>query len=180
MTEDLLERPRSLLEKEWIDNRSRLLSFLRHAGAGDHAEDLLQDAWLRLNNVADHGCQIADPLSYIFRLLHNLVLDWRRSEARMLRRNHSWADLTGPSRANISDAPDGERVLIARTHLAAVQRELDKLGEPTAAIFRRHRIGGMTQRAIADELGMGLSTVEKHLRKAYRAMLDLAETMDDD
>ena len=177
--EELDEHPQSVLEACFLENRARLFGFLRHAGAGDQADDLLQEAWLRLNATRAASAEIAEPLSYLFRLLHNLVLDWRRGEIRTRRRDESWADVTGSARPGVSEEPAGERVLIARATLAAAQRTLDDLGEPTAGIFRRHRLGGMTQRRIADELGMGLSTVEKHLRRAYRAMIELAETLDD-
>jgi RNA polymerase sigma factor (sigma-70 family) len=179
MTEEPQEHARSPLEAVFFENRARLLGFLRHAGAGDQAEDLLQEAWLRLNAASAAGVEIAEPLSYLFRLLHNLMLDWRRGEIRTRRRDESWADVTGSAHRGVSEEPAGERVLIARATLAAAQRTLDALGEPTAGIFRRHRLGGLTQRRIADELGMGLSTVEKHLRKAYRAMIELAETLND-
>ena len=62
---------------------------------------------------------------------------------------------------------------MARETLAAVEARLDALGDPAALIFRRHRVDGLTQRRIADELRMGLSTVEKHLRRAYAAILGL-------
>jgi RNA polymerase sigma-70 factor (ECF subfamily) len=179
MTEEPDEHPRPAIESLFFANRARLLSFLRHAGAGDHAEDLLQEAWFRLAAAIAAGTEINEPISYFYRLLHNLVLDWRRGEIRARRRDESWADATGSARPGISDEPAAERILVAREQLASVQRTLDELGEPTAGIFRRHRLGGITQRRIAEELGMGLSTVEKHLRKAYRALIELTETSDE-
>ncbi|WP_312689103.1 RNA polymerase sigma factor, partial [Brevundimonas nasdae] len=68
---------------------------------------------------------------------------------------------------------EAERRLMAVQLLAKVEARLSDLGDPAAAIFRRHRIDGLTQRRIAEEFGMGLSTVEKHLRRAYAAILDL-------
>lgn len=179
MTEEPGEHPRPSLEALFVENRARLLNFLRHAGAGDHAEDLLQEAWFRLDSVIAAGTEINEPISYFYRLLHNLVLDWRRGEIRARRRDESWTEATGSARPGISDEPAAERILVAREQLASVQRALDALGEPTAGIFRRHRLGGITQRRIADELGMGLSTVEKHLRKAYRALIELMEAPDE-
>lgn len=179
MTDELGGLPPSALETCFLDQRARLLSFLRHAGVGDQAEDLLQEAWFRVNRMSVAQPQIDEPVSYMFRLLHNLVLDWRRGAVRARRRNEAWAEAnaSGPSLA--SEEPDGERVLIARATLEAALLALDELGEPTAGIFRRHRLDGMPQRQIANELGMGLSTVEKHLRKAYRAMQDVAGASDD-
>jgi len=179
MTEEWHADPRPVLEAAFFENRAKLLGFLRHAGAGDHVEDLLQEAWLRLSTASFGDGPVVEPLSYLYRLLHNLVLDWRRGEIRTRRRDESWADVTGVANPGVSEEPTAERVLIARAHLDAAQRALDDLGEPTAGIFRRHRLGGMTQRRIAEELGMGLSTVEKHLRKAYRAMIELAESLND-
>jgi RNA polymerase sigma-70 factor (ECF subfamily) len=45
-------------------------------------------------------------------------------------------------------------------------------------VFRRFRIEGVGQRLIADELGVSLTTVEKDLQKAYRAMIALKRKMD--
>ena len=179
MTEEPEEHPRRALEALFVENRARLLSFLRHAGAGDQAEDLLQEGWLRLDAAIAAGAQVNEPLSYLYRLLHNLVLDWRRGEIRARRRDESWTGATGPARPGVSEEPAGERVLVARELLVSVQRKLNELGEPTAGIFRRHRLDGVTQRRIADELGMGLSTVEKHLRTAYRALIELVEAPDE-
>ena len=161
------------LESCFLENRPRLLAFLRHAGAGDEADDLLHEGWLRLAAARGAGSPIAEPLSYLFRMLHNLVLDWRRGDMRTRRRNEAWAQVTGSASPGASEEPSSERVLIGRMMLAAAEGVLADLGEPTATIFRRHRLEGATQRRIAEEFKMGLSTVEKHLRKAYRAMQDL-------
>ena len=45
-------------------------------------------------------------------------------------------------------------------------------------VFRRFRIEGVGQKVIADELGVSLTTVEKDLQKAYRAMIALKQKMD--
>jgi RNA polymerase sigma-70 factor (ECF subfamily) len=51
-------------------------------------------------------------------------------------------------------------------------------GERTDHIFRRHRVEGASQKEIAKELGISLSAVEKHLQKAYRALIDLRRRLD--
>jgi RNA polymerase sigma-70 factor (ECF subfamily) len=48
---------------------------------------------------------------------------------------------------------------------------LRALPERTAFIFRQYRVEGASQKAIADELGISLSAVEKHLQRAYKAVL---------
>jgi RNA polymerase sigma-70 factor (ECF subfamily) len=47
------------------------------------------------------------------------------------------------------------------------------------AIFRRHRIDGLPQRQLAEEFGVSLSTVESDLRRAYAALAQLKERLDE-
>lgn len=75
----------------------------------------------------------------------------------------------------VAAAPGPERELAARQEVARVERALAELGPRAAAILRRHRIDGLTQRAIAAEFGVSLSTVESDLRRAYAAILATRE-----
>ncbi len=163
------------LEAVFLNNRAALLRFLRARGAGDGADDLLQEIWIKA--ATGVTAPIADPVAYLYRAANNLMLDRRRAELRGARRDQHWHEL-GPGDGVVADAPSGERVLIAREQLAAAEAELKALGERTDFVFRRYRIEGVSQRAIADELGISLSAVEKHLQKAYRTLLDLRRRFD--
>lgn len=164
------------LEAVFLSNRDRLLGFLRAHGAGEAAEDLLQELWLKLS--AAPGGPIAQPLSYLYRAANNLMLDRYRSQQQATRRDHDWTD-AATTLPGTSDEPSSERRLIAREQLRLAQAALDALGERPAAIFRRHRIDGVGQRDIAAEFGVSLSTVEADLRRAYRAMIDLRSSFDE-
>lgn len=161
------------LEAVFLDNRPALLRFLRARGAGDVAEDLLQELWIKAQ--AGASGPIAEPLAYLYRTANNLMLDRRRAELRGARRDALWTE-TGEDTA----APDGEDRLIARERLEQVRRTLADLGERTDAIFRRYRLDGRSQRDIAAEFGISLSAVEKHLQKAYRALAELRRRLDAD
>lgn len=163
------------LEAVFMENRAALLRFLRARGAGEGAEDLLQEMWIKAS--AGASGPIADPLSYLYRIANNLMLDRRRADVRGQKRDQAWHDLAG-GELGVSDAPSGERVLIAREQLAAADAALKALGERTDFVFRRFRIEGASQRAIADELGISLSAVEKHIQKAYRALIELRRRFD--
>lgn len=165
------------LEGVFFQNRAALLRFVRARGAADAAEDMLQDLWLRA--AAGASGPIADPLAYLYRTANNLMLDRRRSELRRGRREREWADVEGLG-SEASDAPSGERMLIARDELRTAQDALSGLGERTETIFRKFRLEGVTQQQIADELGISLSAVEKHLQKAYRALMVLRSQSDAD
>jgi RNA polymerase sigma-70 factor (ECF subfamily) len=73
----------------------------------------------------------------------------------------------------MDDRLSPERALIARERLQAVSSALSTLPERTRTIFRKYRLEGARQAQIAAELGISGSAVEKHLRKAYRLMVEV-------
>lgn len=164
------------LKAVFLENREPLLRFLRARGAGDQAEDLVQDVWIRASASASRP--IANPRAYLFRVAHNLMIDNHRADTQRFQREQHWSDARGTSDTGVSDEPSIEHSLIARGMLEQAQNVIDELGEPTTTIFRRFRIDGVPQKRIAGELGVSLATVEKHLQKAYRAMLALKKEFD--
>jgi len=159
------------LQRVILNERSRLLRFLAARGVGDDAEDALHDLWQRV--AAAPTQPIADPLSYLFRAAENLIRDRRRSAVSRDRRHHDWHE-TLPG----EEAPTGERALIARERLREVQSTLAALGPRVETVFRKCRLDGLGQVAIARELGVSLSSVEKDLQKAYRALAQLRTKFD--
>ena len=150
-----------------VQERPRLLRFLAARGAGDDAEDLFQELWQRVSATPTQP--ITDPVSYLFRCAENLMRDVRRSAVSRSRRQFEWHEAGD----NSADFPLGERVLIARERLQQVDQTLQSIGPRVAQVFRSYRIEGRSQTAIANELGISLSSVEKDLQKAYRALAAL-------
>lgn len=153
-----------------LANRPTLLRFVAARGAGDEAEDIVQELWIKLS-AAPTG-PVANPLSYLFRAAENLMRDRHRARRQSVLRDMAWDDTNSPARPGVSDAPDGERMLLAREQLARIEAALATIGERAREIFRLHRIEGLAQRDIAARLGISLSTVESDMRKAYRAVAD--------
>ena len=164
------------LEAVFLSSRDRLLGFLRAHGAGEAAEDLLQELWIKVS--AAPGGPIAQPLAYLYRAANNLMLDRYRSQQQATKRDQDWTE-AATTVPGTSDEPSTERKLIAREQLRLAQAALEALGERPSAIFRRHRIDGVGQRDIAAEFGVSISTVESDLRRAYRAMIDLRSSFDE-
>ena len=52
--------------------------------------------------------------------------------------------------------------------------------ERTADILRRYRVEGQSQKVIAEQIGISLSAVEKHLQRAYRVLLELRCGIEDE
>lgn len=158
------------LEALLLAHREALLRFLRARGAGDEAEDILQDVWLKV--AEQRQGPIANPLSYLYRAAENLMRDRRKSQLRRLGRDRAWLD----TRAGQSDGAEG--AAIARDEVRTVEARLAELGERTGLILRRFRLDGVAQHDIASELGISRSAVEKHLQKAYRLLLAIKRDSD--
>tara|TARA_R100001129_G_scaffold152671_1_gene115157 strand:+ start:108 stop:626 length:519 start_codon:yes stop_codon:yes gene_type:complete len=165
------------LGQAFLEHRDQLLRFLRARGAGEAAEDLLQELWVKVSGVRPGP--IASPRAYLFSTANRLMIDHYRSTTQAAQRDRKWAEATSAADDGRSPAPSAERVVLGQEYAMLVQRTLDELGPRPAKVFRRHRIDEVPQRTIAQELGVSLSTVESDLRRAYRALTELKERMDE-
>ncbi len=163
------------LEAILLANRAQLLRFLAAHGAGDAAEDLLQDLWLRMSERPVGP--VANPLSYLYRAANNLMIDRHRAERQTRLREQAWTESHGGEEA--TPGPSAEEALLSREELRRIDAALAGLGERPTHCLRRFRIDGVPQREIALELGVSLSTVESDLRRAYAALLAARRQSDD-
>lgn len=164
------------LETHFLAHRTALARFVRaRCGHQADAEDILQDLWIKLGAVATPP---DEPLSYLYRMADHLIIDRARSARRRERRDDAWNEMAIGGDPPSSAAPSPERAVMARNELARVAALFDSLGEPTTGIFKSYRIEGVPQREIAERYGLSLSAIEKHLQKAYKAVLQLRDEMD--
>jgi RNA polymerase sigma-70 factor (ECF subfamily) len=157
--------------------RAELLRFLaaRRVPA-DEAEDLLQDLYLRI--AGRPAGPVGQPRAYLYKMADNLLLDRRRAGARRAVRERSWSETESGGDSEADQTPSAERQLIARERLDRVAGAIALLPERTILILRRFRLEGLPQHRIAAEIGISLSAVEKHLQRAYRAIVDVDESGD--
>lgn len=162
-----------------LEHRTALIRYLTARRVPpDEAEDIVHDLYVKLENQP--AGPVAEPRAYLYRMAENLLLDRRRSAGRRTSREQAWSTAQrGPAR-DADDRPSAEAVLIGRERLAAVTEALAALPERTVMVFRRYRIDGAAQKDIADELGISLSAVEKHLQRAYRAVIEAQARLDAD
>jgi RNA polymerase sigma factor (sigma-70 family) len=133
------------------------------------AEDVVQEAYLRFSAAARDD-QIVNPVSYLYRIVRNLALDWQR------RRVVEAPSAVTPVMENLpSDAPSAERVLYYRDELRVIGDALAELPERTRIAFRMYRLEGRTLQAIADHLGV--SVVRTH-QLVKEAILHAARRLD--
>lgn len=162
-----------------VEMRDELKRFMlsRQCDPAD-VDDLLQDLFVKL--TTGRTGPVGNPRAYLYQMANNLLLDRRRGQQRQARRDDSWARAQFGQDLREDPAASPERVAIDRNVLAQVEAALREMPERTADILRRYRLEGQSQKAIAEQIGISLSAVEKHLQRAYRALLELRGEIDDE
>ncbi len=167
------------LRQAFLTVRPLLLRLVRARGVAlDEAEDILQELYLKLDHI--NAQPIADPTAYLCRMASNLVLDHRRSAERRAQRQDDWSEAHSGTERDMDDSPSVEQQMLARERLQRVETALAALPPRTVNIFLQFRLEGLGQRAIAEAEGISLSAVEKHLQRAYRAIVDVRVQLDAD
>lgn len=158
----------------YLDNRKSLERFLRSRFSHEvEAEDAIQELWLRIEGMDDSS--IEEPLAYLFKMANNLAIDRKRSAQMQTKREKAWMETRIQRVANdtVDAEPNAERILLSRERLHEVDQLLADLPERTSRIFWQFRVNGVPQKIIAHEENIGLSAVEKHLMRAYQALVKL-------
>jgi len=145
-----------------------LRSWLRRRVASpSDVEDIVQDCYCRLARLHDVA-HITQPRAYLYAVARNLLQNQLKS-ARVVRLE-ALAEL---DMEWSSDDPSPEDVVIARSELGRVQAALATLSERARAIFIMRRLEGMSQREIAQSMGVSEAVVENDASRSLRAILRL-------
>lgn len=136
-------------------HRSALVTYAaRILGDRGHAEDVVQEAYLRLDTAMGEQA-VLDPLAYLYRIVHNLALDVQRKLARERSRTASGVD----AMADIAeDRPSPEREAAARAEVRLVAQAMAELPERTRVALELHRFAGCSIREIANRLDISVGT----------------------
>ncbi len=134
---------------------AHLWGFARTLGlSADEAEEVAQEAFIRLMRTLDRGGSLPDPSAWLFRTTHNLAMDVHR-RARRVRIADVSASLQGPAAID-------ERI--------ALWREVDSLPERQRAVLYLRYRADQSFAAIASELGMSESGARTACSRAIREL----------
>lgn len=138
----------------FIAHRSRLVDYATGLiGSRTHAEDLVQEAWLRFDEVTRQRI-LSEPLAYLYRIVRNLALDGHRRRRRE-ERIFVDTDLEAAATSGASPATP-ERLALYRDQLRLLDEALNDLPKRTRIAFEMHRFGGCKLREIAAFLDISL------------------------
>lgn len=149
----------------FIEHRRSLVDYATGiVGSRAQAEDLVQEAWLRFDEVARQRF-LDEPLGYLYRIVRNLALDGRR---RIARETEALANgvaeaVTAPG---IISTP--EMLVIYRDELRLLDEALAELPERTRIAFEMHRLDGAKLREIAGFLDISLPMAHKLVSDGIR------------
>lgn len=142
-----------------------LAGFLRARRGAADAEDLVQDSFVRLLQTGATGLP-DNPRAWLYRTGANLAADAYDHRQVRERVHVDWPE----SADDIPDHhTDPERHVEASQHLRHIWFALLRLPEPCRQAFLLNRLDGMSQRAIARQLGISEKTVERHILRALEA-----------
>lgn len=143
---------------------------VRRLGSASDAADLAHDTFIRLM-TAKESPDLRQPRAYLRTIAQGLVVD--RYRRQNIERAYLEALALRPEPVDIS--PE-ERLDILET-LALVDATLHRLGDRTRRIFLAVQLEGLTYGATAEQLGVSITTVKKHV---IRAMTECLLLMDDE
>ena len=132
---------------------------------GFEIDDIVQEAYSRIAGLEDFR-HITNPKAYFLEVARNVLLEQLRRSQVIRIETISEIDL------RISDnAPDQERVAIGRAEVARLRHLIDRLPERCREMFVLRKIEGLSQKQIAERLGVSENTVETQVGRGLRLIL---------
>jgi RNA polymerase sigma factor (sigma-70 family) len=133
---------------------------VRHLGSPDVADDVMQEAYLRLQRMGDVQ-PVQHPRTYLFRIALNIAADRRRSETRRLARSEIELLLRLEH-----DELDPERIAEGRSSVQLLAAALEELTPRRRAIFVAARLERIPYPEIAARFGISTRYLERELKQA--------------
>ncbi|NWJ25347.1 sigma-70 family RNA polymerase sigma factor [Rhizobium sp. Td3] len=160
------EKKKSIFESFAASYEELLRHLSRRLGRDADAADVLQDTYLRLQNIPTET-DIKNPRSYLFRMADNSAMDHIRGK-RSIERYFSSEET--PDSAD--EKPSPERIVDYRQRLDRLQQAVSELPQRQRQVFLMHKIDGLSHAEISRELGITRSAVEKLVMKALAHLRD--------
>jgi RNA polymerase sigma-70 factor (ECF subfamily) len=147
--------------------RLRML-LLRTGRTREEAEDLIQDAFLKMQEYCEHGGQVRQPEGFLVRTVLRLAANARRDAHRNLYCEEPVENLT----LIIDTTPTPDEVFAGDQCLERMRDALDAVSRRTRDVFFMQRLDGLSYAEIAQRLGVSISAVEKHIASALAILAD--------
>ncbi|WNW11885.1 RNA polymerase factor sigma-70 [Pseudomonas sp. DTU_2021_1001937_2_SI_NGA_ILE_001] len=157
------QRSTPTLLEALLDNRNTLVkTAARITGCHSRAEDVVQDAFLRLSKTPRMTLPLKAHISYVFRIVRNLAIDHYRKQA--MEQKYSGSEEEGLNVAIQGATPESQN--LDHETLMIIDAALNQLPPRTRYAFESYRLHGVAQKDIAKELGVSPTLVNFMIRDA--------------
>lgn len=155
------EAQRALAAQSDSLRRSLARYISRKVNDPSEVEDLVQEVFVRVAQRAGTA-DIQHLSGYLFQTARSVLADRQRRRAARMEDHHIPFEPDTHGGQEI----DAGRQLEAKAELRSAAEALLDLPERTRTIFVLRRLEGLRHREIADQLGISVSAVEKHMLRA--------------
>lgn len=144
---------------------------MRRGRTQAEAEDLIQEAFLKMQEYCEQGGRVHQPEGFLMRTVLRLASNARRDAHRELYSDQRVEDLT----LLIDASPTPDEVLAGDQCLQRMREALDAVSSRTRDIFFMQRLDGLSYAQIAQRTGLSISAVEKHMASALAILADASQ-----
>jgi len=154
------------LAQNIVPHERAIRSWLGRRTHGLDIDDIVQEMYARLAAMDDvEG--VRNPRQYAAQTAISIALNLAR-HARVVPMI-PLGDFEDFRMASLEPSP--EHALNAQAELRALERSLLELPDPCRTAFLLRRVEGLSQKEVADRLGISVKTVEKYMAKSVRFLL---------
>jgi len=165
------------IEELFAALESPLLGYaLRYTGARAQAEDVVQEAFMKLHAQFD---QVEKPRPWLYRTVHNLALNQRRKSSKIvsLHQSSENENQSSPVPDTADPAPLPDEQIIRMEGIGQVRLSLETLDERSRELIRLKFNDELSYRDISARTGISVSNVGYILHHALKTIGDeLART----
>jgi len=127
-------------------------------------DDVAQEAFMRAYR-AEKTKPIEQPKSFLFRIAHNVAITELTKKTHQIIDYMADIDESGVVWVDVSE----EEQVTAEQQIGIYCEAVAQLPTQCRRVFLMRKVHGMSHREIAEQLGIAISTVEKHMSKGVRA-----------
>jgi len=166
--------------KQLVEKYQRIVTGTIYRYIGNHyeIEDLAQEIFFKVYKAAKHHTPQAKFSTWLYRVVANHCLNYRRQQRRDISLNSIDHSLSGEGKPSLQLAQtqdhQPERLLQQQELQGALKRAISKLPHRQRMAIILYRFEGLSYKEIAKVLGCSLSAVESLL---FRAMTTLKENL---
>lgn len=149
----------------WREFEQQLRSYVVRRVDNGAADDLVGDILLRVVRSRDKLAEARNPTAWVYRVAKNAIADFHRKRARETNAVDSFIH----EGTDTASEPESETAALARCMLPLIQN----LPNPYSEALLLTEIGGLSQAAAADRLGLSVSGMKSRVQRA-RGKLKIA------